>query len=164
MLTLTSYRFETIALIFSSLGILVSLFFEFVLGSQPCKLCLWQRYLMLAIFCLSILSIITSFKAIVLLILGSFLALIGVSGYHAMVQLGFVVDPCSVPVVSSKMEFWEAINSPIPCSKISASIFGMPLSVVNALSSALVFCILTFEVKSNLVKMPRISNIRGDEN
>lgn len=134
MLTLTSYRFETIALVFSSLGILVSLFFEFVLGSQPCKLCLWQRYLMLGIFCLSILSIITSFKAIVLFILGSFLALISVSGYHAMVQFGFVVDPCSVPVVSSKMEFWEAINSPIPCSKISASIFGMPLSFIGSFS------------------------------
>lgn len=146
MLTLTSYRFETIALVFSTLGILVSLFFEFVLGSQPCKLCLWQRYLMLGIFCLSILSIITSFKVVVLLILGSFLALIGVSGYHAMVQLGFLVDPCSVPVVSSKMEFWEAINSPVPCSKISASIFGIPLSVVNAVFSTGIFFLLTREI------------------
>ena len=149
MLTLTSYRFETIAIVFSTMGILVSLFFEFVLGSQPCKLCLWQRYLMLSIFCLSILSIITSFKAIVLLILGAFLALIGVSGYHAMVQFGIVLDPCSVPVISSKMEFWEAINSPIPCSKISASVFGVPLSVINAVFGMGVFTMLTSEIIKN---------------
>ena len=156
MLTLTNYRFETIALVFSTMGILVSLFFEFALESQPCKLCLWQRYLMLAIFCLSILSIITSFKAIVLLILGSFLALIGVSGYHAMVQFGFVFDPCSVPVVSSKMEFWKAINSPIPCSKISASIFGMPLSVVNAFLSLIVFLYLVKQLSFSVIDPKKI--------
>lgn len=148
MLTLTSYRFETIALVFSTMGILVSLFFEFVLGSQPCKLCLWQRYLMLAIFCLSILSIITSFKAIVLFILGSFLALIGVSGYHTTVQFGFVIDPCSVPVVSSKMEFWEAINSPIPCSRISAAVLGIPLPVISAGLSLAVFLYLLKEMRN----------------
>lgn len=156
MLTLTSYRFETIALIFSTIGILVSLFFEFVLNSQPCKLCLWQRYLMLAIFCFSILSIITSFKSIVLLILGTFLALISVSGYHAMIQLGFLTDLCSVPMVSSRMEFWEVINSPIPCSKISASIFGIPLSVANAVFSTGISCLLTKEI----IKKRSCRNVR----
>ena len=140
---LSNYRFETIAIFYSVLGICFSLFFEFALGILPCKICMWQRYLFFSILSLSLFSMITNYQVFVLLVLGTFVGLICVSTYHALIQFGFVSDPCSVPRVATMEEFWKAINSTtIPCAKITASIFGFPISLVNAISSTVIFFLL----------------------
>lgn len=121
---------------FSIIAVLFSLFVEYGLSIKPCSLCKWQRWVFISISGGSLLGFLLNRKREMLgLVLICFVGLFLLSSYHGLVQYGVISDPCIVPKISSADDFWKMINAPLPCSKISFSIFGIPISVFNSIFS-----------------------------
>jgi disulfide bond formation protein DsbB len=137
------------ALGFSLLAILFSLVVEYGYSIKPCRLCIWQRWGYISILSVSFFGILFEKKDRILK--GVFLLLLGLfclSTYHALVQYGFFADPCVIPKVSHSDDFWNMINAPLPCSKVSFSIFGIPISVFNSIFT-LAFMVFVFITNLN---------------
>lgn len=130
----TLNRLLLICSAFAILALFFSFFHEYILGIRPCNLCKLQRAPIVAILALSIFGFITRFKDISLnLVQLSFLVAFLLASYHLLVQLGLIADPCIVPKnIKSIDDFRKMLDAPIPCSKVSWSLFGIPISAYSA--------------------------------
>lgn len=139
----TLNRLLLICAAFAILALSFSFFHEYILGIRPCNLCKLQRAPMVAILALSIFGFITKFKDFSLKFVQlSFLVTLLLASYHLLVQLGLIADPCIVPKnIKNIDDFRKMLDAPIPCSKISWSLFGIPISAYSATFS---LCFLIF--------------------
>ena len=135
--------------IFSVTSISIALFFEFVLGHEPCKLCIYQRipyYMIIGIGLLTFLNKKFFFYSYILIGLLIFIELI-VSGYHTLNTFGIIeYSGCeSAHLPSDINQLKEALLSDtliVDCSNANLRYFGLPLSLYNTLFSIMFLIII----------------------
>ena len=160
-----NYKIDTylkIILFVSLISIFSAFFIEYVLGYQPCNLCLIQRIP----YGLSIILIILNYLQrkneeffILLLILIFSFSLI-ISFYHFGIEQGFFEEStvCGVKNTSdiiSKEEILKQLQEKtVSCKDVTFRIFGFSLTTINIIIS-LIFVILLFKIFKNYEKFKK---------
>ena len=126
---------------------LVSAFFiEYILGHQPCNLCILERipYLLAIILILLNYKFIQFKKFFILLLAIIFLAGTILSLYHLGIEQGFIEESlvCDLKNGSNLLSKEEILNQlqekSISCKDVTFKIFGLSLTSYNILISLLI--------------------------
>ena len=132
---------------FVSIIALISAFFiEYVLGHQPCNLCILERipYLLAVIVVLLNYRFVKFKKFFILLLIIIFLAGTTLSLYHLSIEQGFIQESlvCDLKNGSnllSKEEILKQLQEKkISCKDVTFTIFGLSLTSYNILLSLLI--------------------------
>ena len=136
--------FITILLI-SSIALISAYFIEYILGHQPCSLCLYERIP----FFFAILIVLMKYKYsklekffILLLAITFFLATI-LSLYHLGIEQGFIQEPllCDLKKGANIIDKDEILKQlqekSISCKDVTFKIFGLSLTSYN-----IIICLL----------------------
>ena len=154
-----NYKIKTylkIIFFFSLISLISAFFIEYILGHQPCNLCLIQRIP----YGLSIILIILNyfFKkneqfVIILLTLFFSFSLI-ISFYHFGIEQGFIEESavCGISNTSnviSKEELLKQLQEKnVSCKDVTFKVFGFSLTTYNILLSLLLVILLTIILKN----------------
>ena len=156
------YRIDTylkIILFISLFSIISAFFIEYILGHQPCNLCLMQRIP----YGLSIILIIFNFilrkniQFIILLLILIFSFSLILSFYHFGIEQGFFDESavCGVKDASniiSKEELLKQLQEKIvSCKDVTFRIFGFSLTTINIFIS-LILVFLLIKIFNNYEK------------
>tara|TARA_B100002019_G_C21041038_1_gene484499 strand:- start:73 stop:561 length:489 start_codon:yes stop_codon:yes gene_type:complete len=159
---MSNYKIDTYLkiVLFISLFSLISAFFiEYILGHQPCNLCLIQRIP----YGLSIILLIFNFflrkniQFIILLLILIFSFSLILSFYHFGIEQGFFEESavCGVKDASniiSKEELLKQLQEKaISCKDVTFKILGFSLTTINILIS-LIFIFLLIKIFNNYEK------------
>ncbi len=135
--------------IFSIVSISFALFLEFVLGHDPCKLCVYQRIPYYIIIIIGLLNLLNKkFFNYLYLIIGILLFIeLLLSSYHTLNTFGFVeYSGCqSASLPSNINQLKEALLNDalvVDCSNANLKYFGLPLSLYNTLFSLMFLIII----------------------
>ena len=141
----------SIIFLISIVSIISAYFIEYILGYQPCNLCLIERIP----YGLSIILIIMNFKFkanekffyILLILVFTFSFLI--SSYHLGIEQGFfqestVCDTKNTVNTISKEEILKQLSErTISCKDVTFKIFGLSLTSINVFISLIIIIFLT---------------------
>tara|TARA_A100000164_G_scaffold315126_1_gene294640 strand:- start:631 stop:1116 length:486 start_codon:yes stop_codon:yes gene_type:complete len=133
----------------SFVSIISAYFIEYVLGHQPCNLCLIERIP----YVISIVLIIIYYKFqkkkfIVLLLTLAFIFSFFISFYHFGIEQGFFEEStvCGIKDntdILSKEELLMVLNEKsISCKDVTFRIFGLSLTSINIVISLIIIVIL----------------------
>ena len=151
---MVNYKINTYlkAIFFISLASLISAYFiEYILGHQPCNLCIIQRIP----YGLSIIIIVLNYfltkneKFIILLLILVFSFSFLISLYHFGIEQGFFEESsvCSMKNSSniiSKEELLKQLQvKTISCKDVTFRIFGFSLTTFNIIISLILIILLT---------------------
>ena len=150
-----NFRIDTyfkIIFTISLISIIAAFFIEYVLGHQPCNLCLLQRIPYgLSIFLIILNYLIkknVQFIILLLILLFSFSFLI--SFYHFGIEQGFFSESSvcglnSVSEIISKEEILKQLNEKnISCKDVTFRIFGLSLTTFNIAISLFLSILLIY--------------------
>ena len=135
----------------SFISIISAYFIEYILGFQPCNLCLIQRIpYALSIFLLIINSIFNkNEKFFIILLILIFIFSFAISFYHFGIEQGFFEESAvcllkSDSNIISKEELLKQLSQKnISCKDVTFKIFGMSLTTFNIILSLIILIILT---------------------
>ena len=154
-----NYKIDTyLKIIFfvSLISIFSAFFIEYVLGHQPCNLCIIERIP----YSLSIVLIILNYifkknqQFIIILLTLLFLFSLIISFYHFGIEQGFIEESavCGVNNTSnviSKEELLKQLQEKtVSCKDVTFKIFGFSLTTFNMLLSLLLVILLTIILKN----------------
>ena len=151
MLNFKINSYLKIILFISLMSILSAFFIEYILGHQPCNLCLMQRIP----YILSIILIFLTFfskkneKFIIILLTLVFSFSLIISFYHFGIERGFFEESsvCGLKNTSdiiSKEEILKQLQvKNINCKDVTFKIFGFSLTTFNMIISLFLLIILT---------------------
>ena len=149
-----NYKIDTylkIILFVSLISIFSAFFIEYVLGHQPCNLCLIQRIP----YGLSIILIILNYilkkngQFIIILLTMLFSFSLIISFYHFGIEQGFIEESavCGVNNTSnviSKEELLKQLQEKnVSCKDVTFRIFGFSLTTFNIITSLILLVLLT---------------------
>ena len=145
MLRLEKSSYLKLIFFISFFAVISAYFIEYVLGHQPCKLCLIER--IPYVVCIIILSINYKFKKIekflsLLLILIFTFSLI-ISVYHFGIEQGLFQESmiCNIEnnanILSKEQLLQELQKKTVSCKDVTFRIFGFSLSTINIFLSLL---------------------------
>jgi disulfide bond formation protein DsbB len=140
---------QYLMLTFSSILMLMVLYFQYFQHLFPCKLCLWQRYFHIGNIFFSLLAIILlclSNKKISYLcvFLGASSLIIGaqIAFYHVGVENHFWMSQCSMDFspTTNTAELLKRIESApvIPCDQVQWRFLGLSMATYNFILSLIV--------------------------
>mgnify|MGYP000567766263 FL=1 len=131
---------------------------------QPCNLCKLQRLPLFMIIPLSLVGLCGEKKRFFLsMICLAFFIFGTLSGYHLLVQLKFITDPCVVPQnIKTLDDFKMMLNSSPACSTISWSIFSVPISGYNLAFSLIFFLSLFNGLKNTNFKHNLVFDVKDN--
>ena len=136
----------------SFISIISAYFIEYILGFQPCNLCLIQRIpYALSIILLIINSIFNkNEKFFIILLILIFIFSFAISFYHFGIEQGFFEESAvcllkSDSNIISKEELLKQLSQKniISCKDVTFKIFGMSLTTFNMILSLVILIILT---------------------
>ena len=139
-----------IIFLISLISIISAYFIEYVLGYQPCNLCLIERIP----FALSIILIILNYffnqnkQFVILLLILVFAFSLLISFYHFGIEQGFFEEStvCGIKDANniiSKEELLKQLQlKTISCKDVAFRIFGLSLSTFNIIISLVIFILL----------------------
>ena len=138
-------------LIFSILAILFAYFIQYVLGHEPCNLCLIERLpYIFSIIIISICLLTQKFEKITLMILSlTFFTAALLSFYHFGIEQGFIEESlvCDLSNPSNELSKEALLNQlkemPISCKDVTFKIFGLSLATFNIFISIILSVITT---------------------
>jgi len=134
----------------SLISIISAYFIEYILGYQPCNLCLIERIP----YALSIILIILNYffnqnkQFVILLLILVFAFSLLISFYHFGIEQGFFEEStiCGIEDANniiSKEELLKQLQlKTISCKDVAFSIFGLSLSTFNIVISLVIFILL----------------------
>ena len=135
-----------------SIVALVSAFFiEYVLGHQPCNLCVLERIP----YVLSIIIILLNYKFnqlekhFILLLTIIFLSATILSLYHLGIEQGFIEESLvcdlqnSTNILSKEEILKQLQEKRVSCKDVTFKIFGLSLTTLNIIISILITIVLT---------------------
>ena len=137
-------------LLISIVSIISAYFIEYVLGYQPCNLCLIERIP----YGLSIFLITLNFffkqneKFIILLLILTFLFSLIISIYHFGIEQGFFEESTvcgvkdAIEIISKEELLKQLQQKTVSCKDVTFKIFGMSLTSINVLISLIISSIL----------------------
>jgi disulfide bond formation protein DsbB len=138
-------------LIFSILVILAAYFIQYVLGHQPCNLCLIERIPYIISIIIILICLFTKrFEKIFLLILSlTFFTASLLSFYHFGIEQGFIKESlvCDLNNLKNETSKEALLNQlkkmPINCKDVTFKIFGLSLATLNIFISLILSAITT---------------------
>ncbi|MBD1156737.1 disulfide bond formation protein B [Pelagibacterales bacterium SAG-MED20] len=146
-------------LLFSAFSLLTAYFIQYVLGHQPCNLCLIERIpYALTIILISICFYFKKFEKFFLLTLSIiFLFLSLISFYHFGIEQGFIKESlvCDLNNQSTTLNKEELLKElkkkTVSCKDVTFELFGLSLATINTLISFILSVIL-FKIYFNYEK------------
>ena len=138
-------------LVISSISIISAYFIEYILGHQPCNLCLIERIP----YGLSIILILINYiffkkdKFLISLLILVFIFSFIISFYHFGIERGFFEESgvCGLKIageILSKEELLEQLNEKkISCKDVTFRIFGFSLTTFNIIISLILLVFLS---------------------
>ena len=153
MFNLKAEQYLKIILLFSFIAITSAYFIEYVLGYQPCNLCLIERipYGLSIILIITILVLKKNQKFLVLLLILTFIFSLAISFYHYGIEQGFFQESsvCGVRIFNeniTKEDLLRQLNEKtISCKDVTFRIFGLSLTSINIVIS-LIFIITLLKI------------------
>jgi len=138
-----------LVLIFSIFAILAAYIIQYVLGHQPCNLCLIERVpYIFSIMIISICLFTKNFEKITLIILSlTFFAATLLSFYHFGIEQGFIKESlvCNLDNPKNQLSKEALLNQlkevPISCKDITFKVFGLSLATFNIFISLILSAI-----------------------
>ena len=146
-------------LIFSIFSIIAAYFIQYVLGHQPCNLCLLQRIPYISvIIVISLCLLLKKFEKISFITLSSifFIATL-LSLYHFGIEQGFIEESlvCNLnnaeKIITAEELLEELKEKPISCKNVTFRIFGISLATINTIIS-LTLSVITLKAYLNYEK------------
>ena len=137
--------------IFSLIALISAYLIEYVLGHQPCNLCLIERipYGLSLILISLILYLKKSEKFLTLLLILTFIFSFAISFYHLGIEQGILQESavCGVKDFSENITKEELLNQlnekKVSCKDVTFRVFGLSLTTINILISLLIIITLT---------------------
>tara|TARA_B100001540_G_scaffold302217_1_gene309497 strand:- start:575 stop:1060 length:486 start_codon:yes stop_codon:yes gene_type:complete len=151
MLNLDKKNFFRITFLVSLFALIFAYFVEYVLGYQPCNLCLIERipYMLALIIIIIDYKFNSLEKYLILLLVFVFLAGTFISLYHLGIEQGFIEESLVCDLKnSSKILTKEEIlkqlqEKTVSCKDVTFKIFGFSLTTLNIIVSLFITIILT---------------------
>ena len=146
---LTIKIYLKIILLISGISLISAYYIEYVLGHQPCNLCLIERIP----YGLSIILIIMNFvlnkneKFIILLLTLIFIFSLTISIYHFGIEQNFFQESLvcglkgAVDIISKEEILKQLDKKSISCKDVTFRIFGFSLTAINIIISLLLIII-----------------------
>tara|TARA_B100000989_G_scaffold140953_1_gene104867 strand:- start:212 stop:697 length:486 start_codon:yes stop_codon:yes gene_type:complete len=140
-----------IIFLFSLIALIFAYFIEYVLGHQPCNLCLIER----VPYGISIILISLTFflkkseKFFTLLLILTFIFSFAISFYHLGIEQGIFQESavCGVKNLSENITKEDLLNQlnekTVSCKDVTFRIFGLSLTTINIIISLLIIIALT---------------------
>ena len=146
-------------LLFSIFALISAFFIQYVLGHQPCNLCLFERIpYILVIIIISFCLFLKKFEKISLIFLSLiFLFATLVSFYHFGIEQGFIKESlvCNLSDQNSSLLAEDILKElkekTISCKDITFKILGLSLATINTIIS-LILSIITIKLFLNYEK------------
>jgi len=159
MIKINKLTTTKIIFIISIVALVLAFFIEYVLGHQPCNLCILERipYLMAIIIILLNYKFIHLEKYFLLALTSIFLVATALSLYHLGIEQGFIEESlvCDLKNGSnllSKEEILKQLQQKnVSCQDVTFKIFGLSLTTYNILIS-LIISITTAKIYFNYEK------------
>ena len=151
MLNLDKKNLIKITFLVSLFALIFAYFVEYILGYQPCNLCLIERIPYL----LALIIIIINYKFnhlekyLILLLIFVFLAGTLISLYHLGIEQGFIKESLLCDLkngskILTKEELLQQLQEKIvSCKDVTFKIFGFSLTTLNLIISLLITIIFT---------------------
>ena len=129
----------TLILLFSIFAVITAYFIQYILGHQPCNLCLIERIpYIFSIIILSVCLFSNKFDKITLIILSlTFFAAALLSFYHFGIEQGFIKESlvCDLNSPNNELSKEALLNQlkemPVSCKDVTFKIFGLSLATFN---------------------------------
>ena len=142
-------RILNVILLFSIFAIITAYVVQYVLGHQPCNLCLIERVpYIFSIIIISICLFTKKFEKITLIILSLiFFAATLLSFYHFGIEQGFIKESlvCNLNTPSDELTKEDLLNQlkemPVSCKDVTFKIFGLSLATFNIFISLILSAI-----------------------
>ena len=146
-------------LIVISLALISVFTIEYVLGHEPCKLCVYQRipYIIAILLIIKILFVKTYEKIILFLLFIIFLISLILAFYHFGIEQGFfnesvVCEATNLEKNLTKEDLLKQLKqSNISCKEVNVRILGMSLATINTIFS-LILSVIFFKLYKNYEK------------
>ena len=153
MFNLKAEHYLKIILLFSFVALISAYFIEYVLGHQPCNLCLIERipYGLSIVLIITILVLKKNQKFLILLLILTFIFSLAISFYHYGIEQGFFQESsvCGVRIFNeniTKEDLLRQLNEKtISCKDVTFRIFGLSLTSINIVIS-LIFIITLLKI------------------
>ena len=146
-------------LLFSIFALSAAYFIEYILGHQPCNLCLIERIpYAISIIIIVICLFTQKFEKITLIILSiTFFAAALLSFYHFGIEQGFIKESlvCDLNNPGNELSREALLNQlkemPISCKNVTFKIFGLSLATFNVFIS-IILSAITMKIFLNYEK------------
>ena len=146
-------------LLFSFLALIAAYFIQYILGHQPCNLCLFERIpYFFSIIIISICLFTKKFEKITLIILSLiFFTAALLSFYHFGIEQGFIKESlvCDLNNTYNELSKEALLNQlkkmPVSCKDVSFKIFGLSLATFNIFIS-IILSVITIKIFLNYEK------------
>ncbi len=156
MINLNKKKIFLLIFLISLFALISAYFIEYVLGHQPCNLCLIERIPYMGALIIIIINFKFNYleKYLILLLIFVFLAGTLISLYHFGIEQGFITESlvCDLKNSSkilSKEEILQQLQQKmVSCKDVTFKIFGFSLTILNILISLLITIVLTKEYLS----------------
>ena len=141
----------SLILLFSIFALVAAYFIQYVLGHQPCNLCLIERIpYIFSILIISICLFTEKFEKITLITLSlTFFITTLFSFYHFGIEQGFIMESlvCDLNVSNNELSKEDLLNQlrevPVSCKNVTFKIFGLSLATFNIFISLVLGAITT---------------------
>ena len=137
-------------LVFSILSLSIAYFIQYVLGHQPCNLCLIERipYLLAMILIVVNYFFLNNEKFLILLLVVTFIFSLSVSIYHFGIENDFFEESaiCKLQDLTefiTKEEILEQLKvKTVSCKDVTFKIFGFSLTTINIFLNLFIIILL----------------------
>ena len=151
MFNLGKKNFLKITFLVSLFALIFAYFIEYVLGHQPCNLCLIERipYMVALIIIVVNYKFNNLEKYLILLLIFVFLAGTFISLYHLGIEQGFIEESLLCDLkngskILTKEELLQQLQEKmVSCKDVTFKIFGFSLTTLNLIISLLITIIFT---------------------
>tara|TARA_B100000963_G_scaffold65558_1_gene53779 strand:+ start:691 stop:1179 length:489 start_codon:yes stop_codon:yes gene_type:complete len=148
-----------IIFIFSAIALSSAFFIEYILGHQPCNLCLFERipYGLSLVLISAIFILRKNEKFFTLLLIITFVFSLAISFYHYGIEQGFFEESavCGVKDLSeniTKKDLLKQLSEKtVSCKDVTFRILGLSLTSINIIIS-LIFIIAFIKIYNNYEK------------
>ena len=145
MFNLKAEFYLKIIFLFSLIALISAFFIEYVLGHQPCNLCLIERipYVLSIMIIMAIFLIKKNQKFLVLLLILVFIFSFAISLYHFGIEQNFFQESsvCGVKSLNESVTKEDLLKQlsekTISCKDVTFRIFGLSLTSINIVISIL---------------------------
>ena len=157
MFNLKAEFYLKIIFLLSFVALISAFYIEYILGHQPCNLCLIERipYILSIIIIMAIFLIKKNQKFLVMLLILTFIFSFAISFYHFGIEQGFFqeLSVCGVKslteIITKEDLLKQLSEKTISCKDVTFRIFGLSLTSINIVISLLFIITLLKIFKKN---------------